>query len=218
MQIPLAAFGLSDETTTKLLLSVGLPAVTTVASFLIGRWWGNYRAQRQWTRKEFYDRIIVSLNLLNDERLRIRTVMERPLDVIFPNAIAAQKIREAALKTTADDPMLPMKKDDCWFLLNFVLNAIAEHFSSGVVKLDAGVPVTCVTYALCLTCEQVGEERIRKIRALLIRKEHLENFPYADTMPQLENHWHSDRIVTLRKCAAAYQARPEQFLHLEACV
>jgi hypothetical protein len=84
--------------------------------------------------------------------------------------------------------------------------------------MDAGVPVTKITYALFLTCEVLGEERIRKIRALMLRKDLLENFPYPDSMPELENVWHADRIVTLRKAAETYRRNPEQFLFLEVCV
>lgn len=178
---------LSNETTQKLLLSVGIPAVTTVVSFLAGRLWGAYRARQQWMRKDFSERIIVSMNLFNEGRLRIRTIFERTLDEIFPNALAASKIRAASKLTTLANPMLPMAKEDCWYLLNFVLNAVAEHYTQGIVKMDAGLPVTKVTYGLFLTCEVVGDERIRKVRALMLRKDLLENFPYPDTMPELEN-------------------------------
>src|SRR5262249_27293439 len=146
-------------------------------SFLAGRWWGNYRARRQWERKDFLGRIIVSLNMLHENRLRIRTIMERTLEEMFPNALVVEKVRDAAMKTTRDNPIMPIAKDDCWYLLNFVLNGVAEHFVQGVIKMDAGVPVTKTAYGLFLTCEQVGEERIRKVRAMLLRKEHLENFP-----------------------------------------
>jgi len=64
----------------------------------------------------------------------------------------------------------------------------------------------------------LGEERIRKIRALMLRKDMLEKFPYEDVMPELENAWHSDRIITLRKAAAVYKTNPEYFLFLEVCV
>ena len=46
-----------------------------------------------------------------------------------------------------------------------------------------------------------GENRIRKVRAMLLRKELLEDFPYPDTMPKLEQAWHADRIVALRQAA-----------------
>jgi hypothetical protein len=99
-----------------------------------------------------------------------------------------------------------------------VLNAVTEHFVAGHIKQDAGLPVTRVRYALFLTCEMVGDERIRKVRAMLIRQDVLENFPYADAMPQLENHWHDVRVKTLRRAAELYKKEPDNFLTLEVCV
>jgi hypothetical protein len=219
MILPLfSQIDLSEFSLHKIAISVGIPAVTTIVSFIAGRFWGYYRARRQWVHKDFLGRIIVSVNLFQDNRLRIRTIMERTLEEIFPNAIAVEKIRSAAGQTTLADPMLPMAKEDCWFLLNFVLNQVAEHFTQGIVKMDAGVPVKKVMYALFLTCEVLGEERIRKVRALMLRKDLLESFPYPDSMPELENVWHADRIVTLRKAAETYRRNPEQFLFLEVCV
>jgi len=95
---------------------------------------------------------------------------------------------------------------------------VAERFATGLVKMDSGQPVTKVVYAIFLTAEKVGDERIRKVRAMMMRKDLLENFPYVDSMPELENPWHSDRIVTLRKAAEVYRTRPDQFLMLEVCI
>jgi hypothetical protein len=144
--------------------------------------------------------------------------MERDLSALFFNSIAVEKIRSAAKQTTIDNPLLPIAKEDRWFLLNFVLNAVAEQFAAGQVKRDAGVPVTAVTYALFLTCEQVGDERIRKVRTMLIQKKHLEDFPFPEEMPKLERPWHEDRVRTLRRAAAVYKSEPDQFLMLEVCI
>ena len=92
-------------------------------------------------------------------------------------------MRAAAAQTTADNPILPLAPEDCWFLLNFVLSAFAERFSAGVIRYDAGQPVQALHYRLFLTCEKVGEDRIHKVRALLLREELLRDFPYLDTMP-----------------------------------
>ena len=162
---------------------------------------------------------MVAAQAVEDEgRLRIRTIMERTLEEIFPNAIAVQKVREAAEKTTVENPMMPIPKEDTWYLLNFVLNAVAEHFVAGQVRQDAGEKVTAVRYALFLTAELVGDERIRKVRAMLVKQEHLTNFPYPDSLPKLENAWHEDRIKTLRKAAELYAREPDNFLTLEVCV
>jgi hypothetical protein len=99
-----------------------------------------------------------------------------------------------------------------------VLNAVAEHFVAGNIRQDAGQPVTVVRYALFLTCELVGDERIRKIRAMLVRADVLESFPFPDTTPKLENPWHATRVATLRKAADLYKKEPDNFLTLEVCV
>lgn len=188
--------------------------LTTVLSFVIGRWWGRYRAQQQWAHKQFLGRIIVSINGLADGWLRIRTVFERSVEEVFLNPVAIEKVRAASLQTTVENPILPIPKADRWFLLNFVLNAVAEKFAEGAVRYDAGQPVTPVAYLLFLTCELVGEDRIRKVRAMLVRKDMIENFPYHETMPKLERDWHADRVVTLRQAAKLYKESPDDFLTL----
>jgi hypothetical protein len=205
-----AAMGWSD-----VVQRVVVPLVMTVISFVVGRWWGRYRAQQQWRKKEFLGRIIISLNTFADDKLKIRTIFERSLEDVFLNAIAIEKVHEASRRCAPDQPLLPIAKEDCWYLLNFVLNAVAEQFSEGFVRADAGEPVKTVLYSLFLTCEVVGEERIRKVRAMVIRKDHLIDFPYKDRMPLLENPWHDVRVHTLRKASETFRTRPEYFIDLE---
>jgi hypothetical protein len=216
-------FGLNGEEvaqdyTKRIIVTVLVAATTSAATFFFTWWWARRRALRQWHSKEFLDRIIVSLNIFSDGFLKIRTVLERSLDEIFLNKVAVAKVETAARATTIDKPVMLIPKEDRWFLLNFVLNAVAEHFALGNIRQDAGQPVTVVKYALFLTCELVGEERIRKVRAMLIRSDLLADFPYKDSMPKLENPWHADRIVTLRQAAELYQKEPDNFLVLEVCV
>ncbi|HEX4612100.1 MAG TPA: hypothetical protein VH092_28145, partial [Urbifossiella sp.] len=158
-----------NEVTKRVIVTILVAAITSTATFFAGRWYGRYVAGRQWHRKEFLDRIIISLNIFADGYLKIRTVMERSLDEVFLNRLAVEKVNAAARATTADNPLMPIAREDRWFLLNFVLNAVAEHFVAGHIRQDTGQPVTAVRYALFLTCELVGEERIRKVRAMLVR-------------------------------------------------
>ena len=202
----------------RTLITILVAAITSTATFFAGRWWGRYKASRQWHSKEFLDRIIVSLNIFADGYLKIRTVLERSVEEVFLNRLAIDKVGAACRKTTLENPIMPIEQGDRWFLLNFVLNAVAEHFVSGNIRQDAGQPVSVVKYALFLTCELVGDERIRKIRAMLVRVDLLESFPYEDSMPRLENPWHADRIKTLRAAAALYKKEPDHFLTLEVCV
>lgn len=199
-------------------VSIAMFIVSTVASFIFGRWRGTLRARREWEQKHFLDRINISMNVFSEGRLKIRTMFERSLEEIFQNKIAAEKVRAASKKTTAANALLPIDKEDCWYLLNFVLNSVAEHFSEGVVKEDAGIPIKKIPYAIFLTCEVVGEDRIRKVRAMMIKKEHLADFPYKEQLPLLENPWHETRVQTLRKAADVFQTHPENFLTIEICV
>lgn len=208
----------SSEVVKRIIVTILVAVVTSTATFFAGRWWGRYKANRQWAAKEFLDRIIVSLNIFADGYLKIRTVMEKSLHEVFLNRVAIDKIEAAARATTVDKPVMPIPKEDRWFLLNFVLNAVAEHFISGHIRQDIGQPVTSVKYALFLTCELVGDERLRKVRAMLVRYDLLSAFPYQDSLPKLENPWHADRIKTLRYAAELYQKEPDNFLMLEVCV
>lgn len=208
----------ADESVRKIAVTLIVAAVSSAASFYAGRWWGRYKAGRQWSRKEFFGRVNVSLNLFADGALHIRTVLERSLEEVFLNDVAVAKVLSAAYRCTHDRPLLPLAPADRWYLLNFVLNAVAEVFAVGQVRRDAGLPVTRVKYLLFLTCEVVGEERIRKVRAMLVKEDVLKSFPYPDALPALENPWHKDRIKTLRLAAEAYAKEPDQFLPLEVCV
>lgn len=209
---------IATDSGKKAIAGVISAVLLSVLSFVVGRYWGRYRAHREWESKIFLHRCIVSLNIFADGFLKIRTVLERNLDDVFLNQIAVEKVEAAAAKCNADHPILPLAAKDRWYILNFVLNAVAEHFVEGHVRQDAGDQVTTVKYALFLTAELVGDERIRKVRAMLVKHDHLVNFPYPDTLPQLENPWHEDRIKTLRKAAALYAKEPDNFLVLEVCV
>jgi len=188
---------------------------TTVFSFVLGRLVGRYRARRDWAQKQFLGRINVCVNCLANNRLSIRTLLERSLDEVFLNPVSVEKVLSAAKRTTVNQPLLPLDPEDSWFLLNFVLSAVAEHFGLGVIRHDAGESVKTVRYTLFLTCEQVGEDRIRKVRALLLQEEMLRQFPYHETMPELEDPRHADRIDTLRIAAKMQTTHPHFFMPLE---
>jgi hypothetical protein len=220
-------FSFADATTTFTpwtdLLHKGLVGIliflcTTVLSFVLGRLWGRHRALREWSQKRFMGRINVSVNSFVNGCLKIRSLTERSLDEVFLNPVAVQKVRAAAALTTVESPILPLVQEDCWFLLNFVLSSFADRFSNGVIRFDAGPQVQAVVYRLFLTCEKVGDDRIHKVRALLIQEELLRDFPFMDGMPQLEDPSHADRIVTLRSAVKLFSTQPYHFMRVEIYV
>lgn len=186
-----------------------------------GRYWGRRRARREWERKEFMHRLMLSLNSIVSDAsgrptLAIRTLLEKNLREVFLNDIASQKVLEAAGKTTAADPILPIAPDDRWHLLNAVLNEVAETFSAGTLARDLGLPVRAQRYLICLTNEVAGPVRTQKVRAMVVRRDRLLAGAFENLA--LESDHHSTRLDTLRHMRATYSTTPGLFLEVDLAV
>jgi hypothetical protein len=193
-----------------------LKVVSAAALMLVGWWLGKRRARAQWQKKEFLNRLNISLNILRDGKLQIRTLSEKSLDEIFLNAVAVQKVLDAAQHTTEENPILPLADEDRWYLLNSVLNEVAEQYGAGYLHRDLGLPVTAERYLICLTRERAGEMKTHKVRAMLVRKAVLVDL--ADEAPELESPRHITRVETLRKMAEVYRKAPDHFMEVEICL
>jgi hypothetical protein len=174
---------------------------------------GFFRARRQWKQREFLERLNISLNMLQDGKLLIRTLAEQPLDVVFPNMTAIQTLQQASKLTTETNPIPPLGKEDFWPILNCVLNVISEKFSDGYLRRDLGYPVKTAPYLMCLTRERSAVMRTSKIRAMVMKKSLLLNLPEKE--PIYEQPSHRVRFQTLQQLAALYQRNPEQFVEIE---
>jgi len=189
----------------------------TAAGFMAVGWLiGRYRAYKNWEKREFYERLNISLNSMQDGKLVIRTLSEKRCDEIFLNASAAKQVADSARLTTEQDPLLPLDKDDYWYYLNSVLNEISEQFAQGHIKKDLGQQVTCAKYLICLTSEVAGTLRMRKVRAMVIQESVLLKLPKE--VPKMAAQSHSTRWTTLQQLAAMYQKEPHRFLTMEICL
>jgi len=187
-------------------------ALIAAVSWLLGR----RRARTEWSRREFFDRLNISLNAIRDGTLTIRTIAEESCLEVFLNSVAVSALIDAARHTTAEDPLLELREHDYWYYLNAVLNKVAEKFGEGQIRRDMGLPVTAVHYVLCLTSESAGEVRTRKIRAMLIQKSLLLNLPNEE--PKYESPTHATRWKTLKYLAAQFQRTPYKFREVEICI
>jgi len=187
-------------------------AAFTAVGWLFGRW----RAARSWKNREFFNRLNISLNSIQDGRLLIRTILEKTCEEILLNKVAVERLIKAAQQTTKDNPFVPMSKEDRWFYLNAVLNELSENFAEGLFRREAGQPHQAVRYLICLTNECDGEVRTRKVRAMVIRKETLLNLPKEP--PALERSHHSVRWKTLQQMQKLYATDPEAFIEAEIVV
>ena len=191
--------------------------LTGLAVLAVGWFLGKRRARSEWKRKTFYDRLNVSLNIIEPGKpLRIRTLLEKSCQEVFLNKVAVETVIAAGQRTTARNPILPLPKDDYWYYLNAVLNELAERFAPGEVKRDLGVPVVTKKYLICLTSEVAGDLRTRKLRAMVIGKELLESLPAEP--PEFERPWHHNRWDTLKVMAQAWRENPHEFLEMEISV
>ena len=68
-------------------------AAFTGAGWLIGRW----RAAQSWKKREFFNRLNISLNSLHDGKLLIRTVLEKTCEDILLNKVAVERLIKAFL-------------------------------------------------------------------------------------------------------------------------
>lgn len=188
-----------------------IAVATGGAAYMVAR-----RARLRWRKREFLDRLNVSLTRIEDGGLQIRTILEMDCEDVFLNPSAAKAVVEFAKKTTVADPILPIPKDDCWLYLNAVLNEISERFAAGQIKRDLGLPVERGEYLMCLTCERAGPVRTQKIRAMLLRKSMLTALPAEE--PSYENPSHATRWKTLLQLAEQYKANPHRFIEIEICL
>ena len=198
----------------------------------VGWWIGFRRAKANWKKREFYDRLNISLNYIDQGTLAIRTLAEDTCEKIFLNTAASDAIQKAARRTTSSDPLLPLPKEDYWYYLNSVLNALSEQFSAGVLQKEQGRSVLVERYVICLTSEVAGDIRMRKVRAMVIRKSLLlrinsdvntdkksetdspnEKIP----TPKFASPNHTTRWETLKFMAAEYQRHPWRFIEAELC-
>ncbi len=204
------------ETLLTNLREHGLKYLYTLAFGAIAWWLGNRRARARWRKREFGDRLNVSLNIVADGRLLIRTLLEKSCEAVFLNSAAVENVLAASKQTTAADPLLPLPQDDYWYYLNAVLNEVGEKFAEGQIRRDLGLPVTSGQYLLCLTYESAGQLKTRKVRAMVIRKETLLALPQE--APKFTSEHHITRWETLHKMKDAYQKRPWQFVEVEICL
>ena len=189
-----------------------MKAAVAGAFMLVGWFVGKRRARANWRKRQFYNRLNVSLNMLNDGTLKIRTIVEEPMKEVFLNQAAADLVVKAARQTTADDPLLPIPEADRWFVHNEVLNQLAERFCEGQIRQDLGMPVTGAMYIIGLTCEKAGDMRTHKVRAMMMRKDTLLNLPKE--MPKFERRSHETRFRTLEQLAKRYHERPDDFIEM----
>ena len=196
-------------------------ALIALATFFLGRWWGRWRAARELSRKEFRHRLNFSLNHLDGDTLKIRTLRECNLADVWFNAVMCKEVRKVADKTTVGQPILPFSDEDRWHYLNVILNEVSEMCAVGLLRKDAGGAPHTARYVICLTNERDGDMRTWKVRAMVVREDTLERvhaMAAEGATPQFESPHHATRWRTLQVIAARRLSHPQEMLAMEIAV
>ena len=197
-------------------LKIAWSAAWSIGVLYVGTWWGKRRARSEWSTKQFLNRINFSLNQLRDDKLLIRTLAEMDCRDVFQNDVAVERVLAAAKKTDEHNAILPLAKDDRWYVLNSVLNELSERFATGFLKQDLGIATASRVYLACLTFENAGDLKTRKVRVMLIRKEALLALPAEP--PEFERPHHLVRFKTLHQMAESYRKDPNDFIEIELSI
>ena len=131
----------------------------------VGWLWGRWKSGVAWKQKKFTKRVVLSLNTLSFEEveekgvkkqrpvLQLRTIFERDAIYVFQNEIMADILGKCLKEVQPSDCLVHFPEKDAWYMLNAVLNQIAERFSDGIMRKDAGLPVETRWYTFCMTYE-----------------------------------------------------------------
>lgn len=196
-----------------------LAAVLILAvGWVWGQIWGQWRSGIAWRKKQFRDRVLLALNMIEDhgdkKLLKLRTLFEKDIHDVFQNATMEQLIKKGIEQAKENDPILRLPQEDAWYVLNAVLNRISEQFAQGLLRKDMGLPVTSKWYIFCLTFEKEGGMRIQKLRIMLTEKSKLENFPDTGDL-EVESEKHKGRIGTMRLLKQEFTKNPHLFMKIE---
>jgi hypothetical protein len=163
-----------------------------------------YLAKRSdWSRKQFLGQVNFSLNYVVDGRLVMRTLLEVPCQDVWLNDLGVRKVRQAASRTTADQPFVSLSDPkDMDFVHRAVLNVLSEKFADAYLAEAMGLPVRSAVYRFVISMERYADVRTLKLRVLLMAEEDLETLFTPDAEgasgPRVPNALYGARLKTLR--------------------
>ena len=179
-----------------------IAAVATLCLLLLTSW----KARSVWNARDFMTRVNFSLNYVEGNKLRIRTLRETEIDrILLSNRHGRRVVLRAARRTTVEEPFLRLPKADSWIVLNSVLNELSEEFAEGFLAASMGMPTKAATFVFAITCEKHRDVRMNKIRVMVVEKSLLLEI---DQLSQVafERDSHHVRYQTLKTMRDLYLA------------
>lgn len=156
------------------------------------------KTRATWKSRNFMSRVNLSLNYVEDNKLKIRTLREDDIGrILLGNKHGKRLLLRAARKTTVGEPFLSLPQPDAWVVLNAILNELSEQFADGFLARSMGLSTRSATYVFGVTCEKDRDVRINKIRVMIIKRSLLERIDDLEEV-EFESPLHHIRLETLR--------------------
>ena len=157
------------------------------------------RARYLWRKRRFLTRINFSINFLDGNTLKFRTIREINLvDAMLNNVHAVRVITKAPRAGSSGAFLLFKDKEEAWTILNTLLNDLSAAFAEGIVARGMGLPTHSDWFDIGITCEQHPDLKTTKFRVMIIARKLLEKIETCDGV-LFEQPQHHLRLATLKE-------------------
>ena len=157
------------------------------------------RARHLWRRRRFLSRLNFSINFIEDNTLKFRTLRESNLvDAMLNNAHAIRVVLKAKRSANPGAFLLFRDKEEAWTILTTILNELSAGFAEGFVARGLGLPTRSEWFAIGITCEKHADLKATKFRVMIVARKLLESIDTYDHV-QFEQPHHHIRLATLKQ-------------------
>jgi len=157
------------------------------------------QARYLWRSRRFLTRMNFSLNILDGNTLRFRTLKETNLaDAMLNNTHAIRVIHKTPRSEGPGAFLLFRDKEEAWTILNTVLNDLSSGFAEGFVARSMNLPTQSEWYFLGISCEKHSDLRNTKYRVMIVAESALEKIVAYDDLQFEEPRFHI-RLSTLKQ-------------------
>ena len=157
------------------------------------------RARYLWRKRRFLTRINFSINFVEGDTLKFRTLRETNLaDAMLNNVHAVRVILKAPRHGDPGGFLLFKDKEEARIILTTLLNELSAGFAEGFVARSMGLPTRSEWFDIALTCEKHADLKATKFRVMMISRKILQNIDKFDPL-QFEQPHHRIRLATLKQ-------------------
>ncbi len=184
---------------------IGIAATWLIAAYLY------LRVRSDWRDKKFTEQVNFSLNDVRDNKLVLRTMVERSAKDILVSPIAVKQFKSGIASATEAQPFFSLPKDDDWgYCMRACLNDLSEMCAPVYVAQALRQAVSTARFVFGISFECYGEINTRKIRVIVVAEDLLKEYFLPDSDPAkvnalvYEDPKHKDRTRTLQALGRLY--------------